>query len=85
MHVKGYRAWEQCLQKVKSTLHRNTLDSESSYKQKVLTDQVSASLHSAGVPSMKVFPVATIPAPPIRMGVRKYKGHKTPKSYKFII
>lgn len=64
MQVRGCRAWEQRLQKVKS-LYTATFDSE------VLTDQVSASLHSAGVASMEVFPMATLLALPIWMRVRK--------------
>lgn len=60
------------------TLHSGPLDSEGSYKQQVLTDQVSASLHSAGDASMEVFPMATLLALPRWMRVR-YKGHKKPQ------
>lgn len=54
-------------------LHSNTFDSE------VLTDQVSASLHSAGVASMELFPMATLLALPIWIRVRRYRGHKNPQ------
>lgn len=53
MHVRVCRGQEQCFQKVQSPLHSNTLDSEGSYKQQVLTDEVSAALHSAGDASME--------------------------------
>lgn len=56
------------------TFHSNTFDSE------VLTDQVSALLHSAGVASMEVFPMATLLALPVWMRVRKDKGHKKPQA-----
>lgn len=62
------------------TLHNTTLDSEGSYKQQVLTDQVSASLHSAGDASMEFFPMATLLALPIWMRIRRYKGHKKTSS-----
>lgn len=51
------------------TLHSNTFDSE------VLTGQVSASLHSLGVASTEVFPMATLLALPIWIRIRRYKGH----------
>lgn len=60
MHVRVCRGQERCFQKVQSPLHSNTLDSEGSYEQEVLTDQVSAFiLHSAGDASteeMRSFP-----------------------------
>lgn len=55
-------------------LHSNTSE--------VLTDQVSASLHSIGVASMELFPMATLLALPIWIRVRKYKGHKKPQVLK---
>lgn len=55
------------------TLHSNTFDSE------VLTGQVSASLHSAGVASMEVFSMATLLALPTWIRVRMYKGHRNPQ------
>lgn len=55
-------------------MHSNTFDSE------VLTGQVSASLHSAGVASMEVFSMATLLALPTWIRVRMYKGHRNPPS-----
>lgn len=76
-----HRSHEQRFQKVQSPLHSDTLDSEGSYKQEVLTDWVAASLGSVGCACTEIFPTTSLLVLLIWMRVRGYKGiKKKPKT-----